>query len=216
MTDSTNDLPVPQAVALLTRYGFDLRGTTAQEAIARWLQIYPAKWVRLAVVEALYLGRYKAKSVESILEIWLRRGQPRLNFSYEFERLIVTNPPEENNSVVERVYQHPESTFSPQPTVSQTVDFGQLLEEKIINPSTEAKLTTASREANLTADELTQKIQNISNPSMRSPSHQETSQQNFSNSQGAIDQFKPSRDNSEFYSKLKTVLQRGMREGETR
>lgn len=212
MTDSINDLPVPQTAALLTRYGFELRGSTAQEAIARWLQRYPAKWVRLAVVEALYLGRYKAKSVESILEIWLRRGQPRLNFSYEFERLVASHPPEESNAVVERVYETAESTPSPQPTVTQAVDFSQLLKEKIVNPLAEAKLTSASQNTKLSADDLMQKNQNFQTPSMESFSYPEMSQKNLSHSQGAIDRFMPLRDNSEFYSKLKTVLQREIEE----
>ena len=42
----------------------------------------------MAVIESLYRGRYKAISVEQILTIWLRRGQPFHRFNGEFERLI--------------------------------------------------------------------------------------------------------------------------------
>jgi hypothetical protein len=88
MTDLAGELTVTQTAAILTRYGFELKGYTPLELIEQWLRLYPAKWVRLAVIEALYQGRYKAISVEQILRLWLRRGQPTFHFPYDFERLI--------------------------------------------------------------------------------------------------------------------------------
>jgi hypothetical protein len=88
MTDLASELTVTQTAAILTRYGFELKGYTPLELIEQWLRLYPAKWVRLAVIEALYQGRYKAISVEHILSLWLRRGQPTFHFPYDFERLI--------------------------------------------------------------------------------------------------------------------------------
>ncbi|MCU0536354.1 MAG: hypothetical protein MUD14_20905 [Hydrococcus sp. Prado102] len=88
MTDLASELTVAQTAALLTRYGFELKGYTPLELIEQWLRLYPAKWVRLAVIEALYQGRYKAISVEHILGLWQRRGQPTFHFPYDFERLI--------------------------------------------------------------------------------------------------------------------------------
>lgn len=80
--------PVADAVALLTHYSFDLRSQTAVELVDAWLTDYSPAWIHLAVVEALYQGRYKAISVEQILALWQRRGQPLQHFNHEFERLV--------------------------------------------------------------------------------------------------------------------------------
>jgi len=84
----TNDSVISYAIALLSHYGFELRGYTAQELVNLWLERYQANWVRLGVIEALYQGRYKAISVEQILAVWARRGKPMYRFTHEFERLI--------------------------------------------------------------------------------------------------------------------------------
>ncbi len=79
-----------QVAALLIHY-FDLDGEIPEEWVAEWLANYPAHWLRLAAVEALYQGRYKAVSVEHILTMWQRRGQPLYHFNHEFERLVCSN-----------------------------------------------------------------------------------------------------------------------------
>jgi hypothetical protein len=73
---------------LLENYGFELDGETSPTLVARWLDEYDASWIRLAIIEALYLGRYKAISVEHILNLWYGRGQPKFHFTHEFEQLI--------------------------------------------------------------------------------------------------------------------------------
>lgn len=78
---------------LIKNYGFDLDGETPQTIAAGWLEKYEASWVRLAIIEALYLGRYKAISVEQILNLWCRRGQPKFHFTHEFEQLICRRLP---------------------------------------------------------------------------------------------------------------------------
>jgi hypothetical protein len=83
-----SDSAIAYAVILLRHYGFELRGYTPEELVNLWLKTYQANWIRLAVIESLYRGRYKAVSVEQILTIWLRRGQPIHRFNGEFERLI--------------------------------------------------------------------------------------------------------------------------------
>ncbi len=70
-----------QAGALLIHYSFDISRDTVEELLGEWLAIYPAYWLRLAVVEALYQGRYKTVSVEQILVLWQRRGQPLYHFN---------------------------------------------------------------------------------------------------------------------------------------
>ncbi|MDB9374630.1 hypothetical protein [Nodularia sphaerocarpa] len=82
------------ANALLTHYSFDLSGYTASELINRWQSQYPVNWLHLAVVEALYQGRYKGISVQQILAFWQRRGQVIYHFNMEFERLICSKFPE--------------------------------------------------------------------------------------------------------------------------
>ncbi|MEA5581213.1 hypothetical protein VB620_07655 [Nodularia harveyana UHCC-0300] len=82
------------ATALLTHYSFDLSGYTASELINRWQSEYPVKWLHLAVIEALYQGRYKGISVQQILVFWQRRGDVLYHFNMEFERLICSKFPE--------------------------------------------------------------------------------------------------------------------------
>jgi hypothetical protein len=82
------------AVALLTHYSFDLGGYIAREIVWRWQKQFPANWLHLAAIEALYQGRYKAFSVEQILTMWQRRGQATFHFNMEFECLICRKFPE--------------------------------------------------------------------------------------------------------------------------
>lgn len=81
-------------VALLIHYSFDLSGYSASELVNRWQAQYPGNWLHLAVVEALYQGRYKAISVQQILTFWQRRGVAIFHFNMEFERLICSKFPE--------------------------------------------------------------------------------------------------------------------------
>ncbi|WGV28371.1 hypothetical protein [Halotia branconii] len=82
------------AAALLVHYSFDLSGHSASELVNRWQNQYPIDWLHLAVIEALYQGRYKGVSVQQILAFWLRRGQATYHFNMEFERLICSKFPE--------------------------------------------------------------------------------------------------------------------------
>jgi hypothetical protein len=101
MREPTADTSLTYAVVLLNHYGFELRGYTAEELINLWVKNYCAHWVRLAVIEALYQGRYKAVSVEQILAVWTRRGQPIHRFNHEFERLISRKLPQKLTASLE-------------------------------------------------------------------------------------------------------------------
>ncbi|MBC7972354.1 MAG: hypothetical protein H7Z11_19885 [Verrucomicrobia bacterium] len=81
-------------ISLLHHYGFDLGGHTISQLLLGWQEHYPTAWIRLATIEALYQGRYKAISVEQILAMWQRRSQPLYHFNHEFERLVCKNLPE--------------------------------------------------------------------------------------------------------------------------
>lgn len=87
------DVVADAAALLLANYSFDLGRYKAAELVEQWLSSYQADWVLLAVIEALYQGRYKAKSVEQILTIWTRRQQPLYHFNQEFEFLICRKLP---------------------------------------------------------------------------------------------------------------------------
>jgi hypothetical protein len=93
MTDSANDSALRAADALLKHYSFDRGEFTNDQLLDRWLRTYPPRWVRLALVEALYQGRYKAISVEQILILWVRRGHPIHRFGDDFESLVCNNLP---------------------------------------------------------------------------------------------------------------------------
>jgi hypothetical protein len=87
MKESVKDAAI-DLVNLLTRFSFDLNGSTAKQLVSYWLSRYPAYWVQFALLEALYQGRYKARSIEQILALWQRRGYPLYHFNHEFERII--------------------------------------------------------------------------------------------------------------------------------
>ncbi len=77
-----------QAAILLENYRFELGNHDARQWVSLWLEFYRPSWIRDAVVEALYQGRYKSVSVRQILELWHRRGQPIRHVTYEFEAAI--------------------------------------------------------------------------------------------------------------------------------
>ena len=93
MRDSTEKAAVREAIALLRYYGFDLGGETAELFVERWRQEIPVDWLRLAILEALYQGRYKGVSVNQLLVLWQRRGMPVQHFNGEFERLMCGSLP---------------------------------------------------------------------------------------------------------------------------
>ena len=84
----STSIEAQQAAVLLDGYRFELGNHDARQWIALWLEFYRPTWIRDAVVEALYQGRYKSRSVIQILELWERRGQPVRHASHEFEAAI--------------------------------------------------------------------------------------------------------------------------------
>lgn len=77
--------------ALLDYYSFETKEVSYQRLIDQWLDQYSANWIRLAIIEALYLGRYKAASVEPILINWAKKGHCHFRFNHDFETLICRN-----------------------------------------------------------------------------------------------------------------------------
>ena len=99
MTEPDRDLSLAQARSLIDSYAFDLGRDDAEKLLKHWLNLYSASWIKLATIEALYLGRYKAVSIEQIMGVWLRRGTPNPHFNYEFERLICRKLPKHLSDV---------------------------------------------------------------------------------------------------------------------
>ncbi len=90
---SHQDFAIAQTLSLIDSYAFDLQGRNAEEILQEWLNLYKSSWIRLATIEALYLGRYKIISIEHILNVWSRLGSPNPHFTHEFERLICRKLP---------------------------------------------------------------------------------------------------------------------------
>ena len=102
MTELTQDLSLAQVCSLIDSYAFDLDGYDIEQLLQSWLATFNTSWIRLATIEALYLGRYKAVSIEHILNVWLRLGVPNTHFTYEFERLICRKLPKHLSNLTDK------------------------------------------------------------------------------------------------------------------
>jgi hypothetical protein len=79
--------------AIIDRYGLEPDDYHVDSIVVTWLQTYDRAWIIKAIIESLHRGRYKVKSVDSILSGWQRIGQPSYKFTPEFEREILQNLP---------------------------------------------------------------------------------------------------------------------------
>lgn len=233
MTELINDLTVVQTTALLTRYGFEMRGYSAQELIDQWLKTYKAIWVRLAVVEALYQGRYKAISVEQILKLWFRRGNPNFHFTHEFERLICYNLPrslplspksskdnlEKYKKFVDSNQDDDSEALSEASQTSSKFELSfdfpdwdwQTKLEELIPLEQPNETITNSQELTPPISSTVEKTSSVEdNGKFSVPDQTNSSERNISDR--SIRQFTPILDGSEFYSKLKAVAQQGFDE----
>lgn len=103
--ESGSRLVLASAVALLAHY-FNIHEGEAWVHAQQWTRHYSPDWVRLAVVEALYQGRYKLVSVQQILDLWGRRGKTLAHFNREFESLITVPLSEDMQASLRQVAQH--------------------------------------------------------------------------------------------------------------
>ncbi|WP_232435716.1 hypothetical protein [Rivularia sp. PCC 7116] len=137
----TNNL----AVSLLTHYSFDLGGYSASELVKRWENQYPSNWVHLAIIEALYQGRYKAVSAQQILTLWLKRNHPSYHFNMEFERLICNKLPEDlrwNNSL------------PPLPPALPSVSSSRTIEEVMTSYESQQRQLVSSYQENTESEQI--------------------------------------------------------------
>lgn len=162
--------PTDLTIALLTYYSFDLGGRTAKDIMQRWLNDYPAQWIYLATIEALYQGRYKALSVDQILAIWQRKGEVSYHFNHEFERLVC-------GSFSHKVHQY-EKTHSATDVASQkslrndTFTFFKIgkrsnLEQQTANKADIAKIRAIAAQKEQTAHKDNPLLSNTNNPPIK-------------------------------------------------
>lgn len=88
MTDAVAESILTTTTGLLTYYGYEAESQAEESLLDRWFGDYSPEWVRLALIESLYRGRYKTISVGGLLADWKRKGQPLYHFNREFEALI--------------------------------------------------------------------------------------------------------------------------------
>lgn len=220
MTQLTQDASTAYAIALLVQYCFDLRGYQAEELVRAWLHNYKSSWVRLAVIEALYQGRYKAVSVEQILATWNRCGFPKAHFNGEFERLIGRKFPNElavfsdASSVVENNIDTI-SEVQPEPVYAggQADDIDSTsskLESDFSSAQAVSSPISENSHHNVAVDYLTKQLLSANEPPDSTaeepascPLNYQADWERWEARKRPIDQFTPSVDVPEFYYKLK-------------
>lgn len=140
---------IAQAVALLDHYAFDTGRLACADIVLQWLDRYEPDWIRAAAIEALYLGRYKAVSVEQILEIWQRRGQPATHFNGDFERLICRKLPNYSSDAVDAFLldEYARAASAADSVVAETADTKALRPEAPVPAAIPALIPTAERGA---------------------------------------------------------------------
>jgi hypothetical protein len=219
MTKAIQESTVVQAVALLNGYGFDLKGNNAEELVSQWLNKYKAIWVRFAVIEALYQGRYKAVSVEQILSFWLRRGNPNFHYNGEFERLICSKLPQYMATVSESFVENSKENFSPLSLNNESTKVTQLENIFISSIRDQQNImlaTSVSYKPSKLALDNSQLLQTLhlgikpENQAKQIDQPHIPYKANWSrcnNHQVPIHQFTPLADVSDFFVKLKAVAQ---------
>ncbi|MDJ0571275.1 MAG: hypothetical protein QNJ53_19800 [Pleurocapsa sp. MO_192.B19] len=213
MTELTQDLSLDQALSLIDSYAFDLEGEDAEQLLQYWVNLYNASWIRLATIEALYLGRYKAISIEHILSVWLRLGNPNTHFNYEFERLICRKLPKHLNNLSDL---NSSANKPPEINISQQ-DFPEI---KSSTPAKQTRQLEENRQAVTVAQNKLLKSK-ISNSAIIPPKQDNSGQSRISlmsafglpyqanwselsEKHKMIHQFIPLPDVSSFFNKLKT------------
>ncbi|GCL58524.1 hypothetical protein [Microcystis aeruginosa] len=221
MAEINPEINLMQIATILNQYRFEMRGYKAQELIERWLPIYSLNWIRMAILEALYQGRYKVISVEEILKIWHRRGHPTFHFTGEFERLVCKNLPDsqlngkktavipkrEQIKIPSRTLERP--CPEPQPVKTDNNGTVTMIKDSLLN--SETSLFDDPRKGMSNVEELFSQLttETPKFPELESlptsPNGHGTRENFQANFKPVIDEFIPLLDPSELYPKLKAV-----------
>ena len=213
MNHLDKDLAVAQTVVLMTSYSFDLQGYTLDQLLSKWLTNYHSSWIRLATIEALYLGRYKAISIEQVMAVWSRLGSPKVHFGGEFERLICRKlprhlvPDQDSEKLPKPKIESDTSHLTSEP--KQQADTRPELSEVLNSDNSNQDLNSTSQNHSL-SDQSQAESSSLSisdqvgdTPEFISPtSHLEPSQTQSSTS---IEGFTPIPDMSSLFQKLKAI-----------
>ena len=142
---------VEQACLLLQAYSFELGGYRPAELLAIWQEQLEAEpsWIRSAVVEALYQGRYKALSVEQILRLWKRRGHPLRHFNQDFEQVVIVPVGPTTSKYTSLTTPPPAALFSPKKVTLSTTETSAI--DSDLDEHSEPEVTTATDSAALLA-----------------------------------------------------------------
>ena len=196
MTELTQDLSLAQALSLIDSYAFDLGNSNAEQLLKSWLKKYHASWIRLATIEALYLGRYKAVSIAHILSVWSRIGNPNPHFTYEFERLICRKLPKHLNGLSNLTVEESTASSSQSESSSNSLQAEKAADSNVDGDRDSVDLTKAFKQP----QKSERNIPLIS--ALAFPYQTEWS--DFAVGQTMIHQFIPVPDVSSFFNKLKT------------
>lgn len=199
MRELDNDPAIAQTVELMNSYGLDLHGYTILEIITQLLERYHANWIRLATIEALYLGRYKVISVEQILRVWSRVGTPNPHFGHEFERLICRKLPRHSTYLPENT-----SVNSAKAEKTTTADREQIIESEL-SSTDDAPKSTETDIIEATSESSDFEVGDGQRP-------QQTERSRSRPEQPSIHQFTPLPDVSSFYNKLKSLAEEKSKE----
>jgi hypothetical protein len=206
---------------LLRYYQFALEGRSVSQVLQQWAIDYPVEWIRLAIIEALYQGRYKAVSVDQILRIWQRRSQAQPRFDDDFAQLIRQRLPNslggqtgETTSAVSALAADIQSSHHRRlpATANQLDDLTEFVQSRRSRSSAvDAVINHAEanvdRAANQAKQQLTQTAPDA-NPSDANPSGDNPSADNPPDDlppSKAIHQFTPKPPDSDWLARLRSV-----------
>ena len=204
MTELTPNLSSAQAHSLIDSYAFDLGGNDTEKLLQSWLKLYQASWIKMATIEALYLGRYKTISIEQILNVWLRKGSPNPHFTYEFERLICRKLPKHLSNLADSTVDKIAEPFDCEPEPRQ-----QAVSPAIASPKPETTMAIAPSAKVPSVEMLQQRSPEKGHRPLVSAwgksDRLDWSELNEDNK--SIHQFIPLPDVSSFFNKLKTFAE---------
>jgi hypothetical protein len=190
--EQSKDPALANVLALLSYY-FELGDEMPEQLVAQWLEFYPAPWIRLATIEALYRGRYKAVSVTQILEVWQRRSQVLKHFSYDFELLVCGNLPD---ALLDRDFEPAEEELPPSElplATPVTPDISAFELEAVDTPLDTLPVSTVTSSSISSGSVASGSVTSGSVGGDLPPS--------------AIHQFTPITDRSDFYTRLKSIAE---------
>ncbi|ELS01424.1 hypothetical protein Xen7305DRAFT_00011280 [Xenococcus sp. PCC 7305] len=203
MTELNGDLAVAQAIALIKSYSFETNGNSVENLVQKWLHDYQGNWVRLAAIEALYLGRYKSVSIEQIMAVWLRIGTPNIHFKGEFERLICRKLPK--YLIPNPFWLETENSLFPDRTEVKVNSGSNYL------PSSQTSYSSSETYFNTESSSIHSQYSSLSlSEKEQQPKTKFGDNHQSSNQSATITNFNPIFDDSAFFDKLKSLALAGI------